>query len=374
MSLREHIAASTSVREPVDTTGGIHVTHLSKIFGSNLVVDDVSFGVERGQFCTLLGPSGSGKSTILRMLAGLDRPDGGDVMVAGRQFSGPRVFVPPEKREIGFVFQAYALWPHMRVFDQVAYPLRLRHRPRQEVRQAVEAVFTSLGLEDLGDRYPSELSGGQQQRVALARALVLQPAVLLLDEPLSNLDTALRHQMRQELEEIHQKVDVTTVYVTHDQEEAMALSDVVVLLDRGRVVEVGSPREVYENPRNRYTARFIGSSLVLDGICKGGAGEESSVQLSTGTVLTGRGSDQMDTGQPASATIKPVDIRIVDSPSRNTIVADVVGSTFLGDSVELRLRGGGAAIRIPVDRSARFESGTSVNLYLPPDKVIVVEI
>src|SRR5487761_1163298 len=227
----------------------IEVTGLRKAFGSTAAVDTISFTVPDGTFTTLLGPSGCGKTTTLRMLAGLERPDGGEIRIGDSVVfsSESKKFVPVESRNVGIVFQSYALWPHMNVFDHVAYPLRVRRKRPEDIRRRVRSALELVGLADHMDRYPSEVSGGQQQRVALARALVLDPAVLLLDEPLSNLDAALRTSMRAELSRLHRETGVTTVYVTHDQSEALNLSDQILLMQTGEIVERGSPTEIYEN-------------------------------------------------------------------------------------------------------------------------------
>jgi iron(III) transport system ATP-binding protein len=240
---------------------------VSKRFGAVSAVREVSLEAEEGRFLTLLGPSGCGKTTTLRMIAGLERSDGGRIRIGDRLMSCPEegVFVPPERRDIGMVFQSYAIWPHMSVFDNVAYPLRIRKRSSAEIRGRVEKTLVSLEMVDLARRPATDLSGGQQQRVAIARAIVFEPAVLLMDEPLSNLDARLREQMRVQLHELQRRLGITTIYVTHDQEEAMILADRIAVLHEGRLVQLGPPEQVYSRPVDRTVAAFFGTRNLLAG-------------------------------------------------------------------------------------------------------------
>jgi sulfate transport system ATP-binding protein len=232
----------------------IRVEHLTKRFNSFTAVDDVSFTVESGQLVALLGPSGSGKSTILRMIAGLESPDQGHVYITGDQATHQSV----QKRNVGFVFQHYALFKHMTVFENIAFGLRVRGRPRREVKQRVGRLLELVQLQAFAKRYPSQMSGGQRQRVALARALAPEPRVLLLDEPFGALDAQVRVELRNWLRKLHEEVHVTSVFVTHDQEEALEVSDVLVILNKGRIEQVGSPRDVYERPASPFVMSFIG--------------------------------------------------------------------------------------------------------------------
>jgi sulfate/thiosulfate transport system ATP-binding protein len=227
---------------------------LSKRFGGFTALEDVSLEVPDGSLTALLGPSGSGKSTLLRIVAGLEAPSDGRVLIGGADVTD----VPPQRRGIGFVFQHYAAFKHMKVRDNVAFGLKIRRRPREEVRARVDALLEVVGLTGWADRYPSQLSGGQRQRMALARALAVEPSVLLLDEPFGALDANVRHELREWLRRLHDEVHVTTVIVTHDQEEAMAIADRIVVLDRGRVQQAGAPREVYERPANEFVMGFLG--------------------------------------------------------------------------------------------------------------------
>ncbi|MEW6056903.1 MAG: ABC transporter ATP-binding protein [Bdellovibrionota bacterium] len=235
----------------------VKVESLRKSFGSTPVVDNVTFTVEEGELVTLLGPSGCGKTTVLRMVAGLERPSGGRIWVGDRLFSDEKSFVPPHQRGIGMVFQSYALWPHRTVFKNIAFPLEIQKHPRDDIEARVREVLGAVALEGLAERYPHELSGGQQQRVAVARAIAQKPTVLLMDEPLSNLDAKLREQMRRELKSLQRDLKLTMLYVTHDRLEALELSHRMAILDHGKLIQIGTPQDVTENPANDFVAHFI---------------------------------------------------------------------------------------------------------------------
>jgi iron(III) transport system ATP-binding protein len=239
----------------------ISVRGLTKRFGQNTVVNRVDFTIEEGELFTLLGPSGCGKTTLLRLVAGFYAPDEGEIRFNERVVND----VPPDERGIGMVFQNYALWPHMTVAQNVGYGLKLRKVPASEILQRIEGILEKVKLTGLGGRYPGQLSGGQQQRVALARALVLNPKILLLDEPLSNLDAKIRVQVRAEIRKLQKELGITTVYVTHDQEEALTLSDRIAVFNQGKVFQIGPPKALYERPANRFVADFIGISNLIDG-------------------------------------------------------------------------------------------------------------
>lgn len=233
----------------------VHLRSVTKRFGRVVAVDSIDLDVEDGEFMVLLGPSGCGKTTTLRLIAGLEKPDKGRIYFGDRDVT----MLPPRKRNVSMVFQSYALWPHMKVFDNIAFPLKVKKYPPEEIRRRVRWAAELLQIEDLLDRYPAQLSGGQQQRVAVARAIVVEPDVLLMDEPLSNLDAVLRVRMRSELKKLQRKLGVTTIYVTHDQVEAMTMGDRIAVMNRGRIVQVGTPEEVYSKPKNLFVAGFIGS-------------------------------------------------------------------------------------------------------------------
>jgi iron(III) transport system ATP-binding protein len=243
----------------------LELAGLTKRFGAATAVDSLDLTVESGQLVSLLGPSGCGKTTTLRLVSGFAVPDGGSITVAGKVVSSAGRVVSPEKREMSMIFQSYALWPHLTVAENVAYGLRLRRLPRPEIEQKVRAMLDTMQLRPYEQRYPAELSGGQQQRVGLARALAVEPKILLLDEPLSNLDANLREEMRHEIRRLHDQFHYTTIYVTHDQSEAMTTSDLIAVMRSGKIEQAGAPEDIYERPETEFVARFIGSTNILRG-------------------------------------------------------------------------------------------------------------
>src|SRR6185436_6313609 len=243
----------------------VSIRALTKRFTDTAAVNDLHLEIGDGEFVSLLGPSGCGKTTTLRLLAGFLQPDAGEIYVDGKVVSSASLLVPPERRNMSMIFQSYAVWPHMTVGQNVAYGLKFKRLPRHEIEKKVAKLLGVVHLAELKDRYPAELSGGQQQRVALARALVVEPQILLMDEPLSNLDANLREEMRFEIRRLHEEFKITTVYVTHDQAEAMATSDRIAVLDRGRLVQVGRPAELFDRPKTRFVAEFVGKANILTG-------------------------------------------------------------------------------------------------------------
>jgi ABC-type Fe3+/spermidine/putrescine transport system ATPase subunit len=336
----------------------IEVRDARKSFGDFDAVAGVSFDVPEGSFTTLLGESGSGKSTTLRLLAGLESLDSGEISLRGAVVSSRSAFVPPERRKLGLVFQSYALWPHMTVFDQVAYPLKVQHETKT-LNQKVDQALDLVGLAGLGHRYPAELSGGQQQRVALARAVVYEPNVLLLDEPLSNLDAKLREHMRRELRQLHQRLGISTVYVTHDQLEALSLSDQVIVMSKGKIIERGTPEDVYERPHSLESAKFVGASNVFAG-----------VELSDGVVRIVLGSDagfpytllagqRLAPGQRAIVGVKPEDVRIDGSgPGDLTLDAAIESVSYYGSYVDVAATVRGERWRIRSDKKSHHVGGS----------------
>jgi ABC-type Fe3+/spermidine/putrescine transport system ATPase subunit len=286
----------------------IAVHELSKRFGAVLAVDRVTLEIADGELFTLLGPSGCGKTTLLRLIAGFHRPDAGQVRFGERDVTD----LPPYLRNIGMVFQNYALWPHMTVFQNVAYGLRLRRLRGSALEVRVEEGLRKVNLGGLGARYPGQLSGGQQQRVALARALVLSPDILLLDEPLSNLDAKIRVQVRAEIRTLQQELGITTVYVTHDQEEALSLSDRVAVMREGRVLQLGPPRELYERPQTRFVADFVGTNNLVPGRVVEAAGETLLVDTRLGGLRARRpgGAGALEVGQSCVLAIRPENVTI----------------------------------------------------------------
>jgi len=273
---------SVAISEVDQEVSFVQLVNVSKVFGETSAVDHVNLEVKKGEFLSLLGPSGCGKTTTLRIIAGFERPTEGSVYIKGELVND----VPPYLRNTGMVFQNYALFPHKKVFANVAFGLKYRHFPKDEIKDRVKKVLELVQLPGLEQRYPRQLSGGQQQRVALARALVIEPDVLLLDEPLSNLDAKLRAQMRIELRQIQKRVGITTIFVTHDQEESMTLSDRVVVMSKGSIVEQGTPYQLYEEPKSHFVANFIGQSNFMDGKISEISERSMTVSIGRGPTLT----------------------------------------------------------------------------------------
>ncbi len=333
----------------------IPIRNVKKCFGDTVVLRDFTQEFREGEFITLLGPSGCGKTTMLRMIAGFERPTQGEIAIGEQVVSSKKVFIPPEKRDIGMVFQSYAVWPHMTVFDNVAYPLRIKKLPKGEVEHRVEALLQVVHLGRYAQRMPGQLSGGQQQRVALARALVMNPRLLLLDEPLSNLDAKLREGMRYEIKEIQRELGITVVYVTHDQTEAMAMSDRIVVINRGVIQQVGTPQEIYRTPANQFVADFVGRVDFLRGAVRGGR-----IQL------TGLGQslryDGPCTGEVVVA-VRPESLSLA-RPGEGQLTGSIVNKYYLGDISDLRVDVGGAVIRLiaPPEICDTMERGAQVAL------------
>ena len=353
----------------------ISIKGLAKRFDAQNAVHELDLDIEDREFVTLLGPSGCGKTTTLRLLAGLAAPDAGEISIDGRVVSSPRHVVAPERREMGMVFQSYALWPHMSVFENVAFGLTLRRMSRSEVRGRVEHALAKVGLEGLGERMPNALSGGQQQRVALARSLVTEPSILLLDEPLSNLDAKLRERMRTELRELHRRTGITFVYVTHDQAEAMVLSDRIAVLNRGLLQQYAEPRTLYERPANRFIADFMGAANLLAGVVE----ELPSIAGARGAVRVG--ALRLEALLPAGATkdkaltimIRPEDVAIERDAwrdGRNVLPGIVVGSNFLGSLVDYFVETNGLVLQVQVPRGTTFERKEPVYLSVEPERCI----
>lgn len=328
--------------------GFLQLRKLRKCFNQVVAVDQLDLDIEEGEFFTLLGPSGCGKTTTLRSIAGLEKPDGGEIYLGERCLFSPaqRIFVQPEKREMGMVFQSYALWPHMTVFDNVAYPLRLRRMRMPEIRQKVMESLALVGLQGLEDRRAPALSGGQQQRVALARALVFSPRVLLLDEPLSNLDARLREDMRRELKSLRQRIQVTVLFVTHDQIESLSLSDRIGIMNHGRLEQVGTPEDVYYRPSTPFARDFLGKTFALKGKFRGAENERLQVEIDgiSGVSLWIRQSrlsattaDKLTAGEEVMVAIRPEEITIHPSmpeAGNNIVPATLENVLFLGDRYE----------------------------------------
>jgi iron(III) transport system ATP-binding protein len=344
----------------------VELRALTKRYGDIAVVDDVSLTVEHGQLVCLLGPSGCGKTTTLRLIAGFVEPSEGEVRVGNNLLSSRAGSVPPERRNMSMIFQSYALWPHMTVAENIIYGLKLRKLDRDTIRQKLDAILATTRLAPLAERYPGELSGGQQQRVALARALIVEPETLLLDEPLSNLDANLREEMRFEVRRLHDAYRYTTVYVTHDQSEAMTTADLIAVMSAGKVEQVGSPEDVYDRPRSEFVARFIGSSNVV----KGRAQDEAHIGLA-GVALRCVGA-KLKTGANAAVSIRPHDIAISESQPQqveNVVAGTVTRQVFLGGSRDYMVETkDGKQLRVITGAGENIAQGRMVWLHLPPDR------
>jgi len=365
-------APLTTHRSPL--TGkhcSVRIQDVLKRYGETTAVDRVSLDIAAGELFFLLGPSGCGKTTLLRMLAGFVDPDSGDIFFGEQRITA----LPPRARDAGLVFQTYALWPHMSVAENVAYGLRVRRLPRARIAEQVEHALTMVRLEGMEERRPNQLSGGQQQRVALARALVIEPRVLLLDEPLSNLDARLRDEMRDEIRRLHQETGLTMIYVTHDQKEALTLADRMAVMDRGRLAQVGKPRDIYERPATRFVANFLGDSNFIAGTLRGLDGTHCEVETALGPLRGLAGSEKLSAGAPVTCSIRP-HAWTLDAPAGapNRIEAQVERLTFLGEIVELRVLAG----QTPLDlvslphAGGRLTPGAALSISVAPEQVVVL--
>jgi iron(III) transport system ATP-binding protein len=350
----------------------VELRNLTKRYDAVAVVDDVTLRIDHGVLVCLLGPSGCGKTTTLRLIAGFVEPTAGEIVVGERVVSTPRRTVPPEARKMSMIFQSYALWPHMTVAENIAYGLTLRKLPRQVIANRVATILATTHLAALAERYPGDLSGGQQQRVALARALIVEPETLLLDEPLSNLDANLREEMRFEVRRLHDEYRYTTVYVTHDQSEAMTTADLIAVMNAGRIEQLGTPEEIYAKPRSEFVARFIGASNVI----RGKAVDAGHVTVA-GVPLAGAGS-ALTTGAQAAISIRQHEIRLLRAtpPDKrhNVLPAVVARNVFLGNSrdymVELR---DGSLVRVVTAPQENITTGSAVWIELPAERCRVLE-
>jgi iron(III) transport system ATP-binding protein len=338
-------------------------------FGEVKAVDQIGFEVPQGTFFSLLGPSGCGKTTTLRCIAGLERPEAGEITVDGTVVfsSHHKILVPPHQRNIGMVFQSYAIWPHMNVFDNVAFPLRIgRKVPRRDVSEKVHKALALVHLDELGDRPATNLSGGQQQRLALARAVVREPKLLLLDEPLSNLDAKLRDEMRSELKRVQRTLGLTTVYVTHDQTEALSMSDTVAVMNEGRIIQIEEPKRIYEHPVNQFVADFIGAANLIPGTLVSSKGEDDGFMVETAYgILHCANLAQGKTGSQVLFAVKPEDIQLFSSPSESLFpgwAATVEQLSFLGGFVDYRISVGDLVLRARVHPSIFFRPGEKVHV------------
>jgi iron(III) transport system ATP-binding protein len=358
----------------------VDVQGLVKYFGNDRAVDGVSFSIPKGTFLTLLGPSGCGKTTTLMSIAGLHSIDGGTIRVGDAIYTSPTdgIFMPPEKRDIGMVFQSYAIWPHMTVAQNVAYPLEIRKVDRPEIDTRVAEVLKLVGLGDMAGKLATQLSGGQQQRAALARAIVSKPRLLLFDEPLSNLDLKLREQMRVELKRIQNEVGITSIYVTHDQAEALVMSDEIIVMSKGHIQQRGNPREIYGRPLNAYVSNFIGSVNLLKGrvtaVTAPGRGEVEVSRNGRTVQLPCLLASSLAAGAEAMISVRPENVVASrQNGSGLCLEGEVIQAIFLGNCVDCRVRWGEFEWKVMAHPRAGLKAGEKVYLKLDPEHTLAVQ-
>lgn len=338
--------------------------------GSSLVVRDLNLDIQPGEFLSLLGPSGSGKTTTLMMLAGFESPTAGEICLQGV----PITRTPPHKRNFGMVFQNYALFPHMTVAANIAYPLTVRKLPASEQQAKVARALDMVQLKAMGDRYPSQLSGGQQQRVALARALVFDPQLVLMDEPLGALDKQLREHMQIELKALHRRLGVTFVYVTHDQAEALTMSDRVAVFNDGLIQQIATTNALYETPCNRFVAGFVGDATALQGYVTQVRGDQCEIRLPDGSCLWGANVNQVPAQAEALCSIRPERLKIAQGPGANTLTTRILDTIYFGDHLRLRCEITGQpeiTIKIPLDSHMLPTAGQTVHVFAPQEHLRV---
>ncbi len=348
---------------------------LTKDYGPFRAVDDVSLTLNSGEFLSLLGPSGCGKTTTLRMIAGFITPSAGRIILDGDVISSPEGSLPPEKREMSMIFQSYAIWPNMTVAQNVGFGLRMKRLPSEEIRKRTGEILEVVRLSALADRYPNELSGGQQQRVALARAVVVQPKVMLLDEPLSNLDANLREEMRNEIRRMHDEFKVTTVYVTHDQAEAMAISDRIAVVNSGRIEQVETPYKLYTRPKTRFAAEFIGRTNLIDGCVEGGMAKFDGFELPMDQLAC------QTSGSELLVSLRPQSIRLQSGEigmggTDDLVLSGVITERcFLGESWDYtcRLKNSGLELRVAASAEHVFEMDQPAKMIIPTGSIIPVQ-
>ena len=357
----------------------IEVEDLVVRYGDVPAVDGISFEVRRGEHLTLLGPSGCGKTTTLRALAGLETPSAGEIRIDGRPVFSSRhgVNVPTEQRQVPMVFQSYAIWPHMTVFDNVAYGLRLRRLPRAEVEKRTRVALELVRLADLARRSAADLSGGQQQRVALARTLAISPAILLLDEPLSNLDARLRAGMRLEIQALQRQIGLTSVYVTHDQEEALVISDRIIVMNAGRIEQTGTAVDVYDAPRNAFVADFVGAANLVSGQVRPEYGRDGLVAIETDRKrLVYATEPRRPVAAAATVAIRSVYLELAPKSrpgALNSWPARVLQRAFLGDALEYVLEWDGQHLTARRPRGEIFQEGDTVYVHVDPARCVLLE-
>ncbi|MBL8445328.1 MAG: ABC transporter ATP-binding protein [Zoogloeaceae bacterium] len=353
----------------------VSFSHVQKTYdGDTLIVKDLNLDIRRGEFLTLLGPSGSGKTTCLMMLAGFETPTSGEIRLAGQVINK----LPPYKRNIGMVFQNYALFPHMTVLENLRFPLAVRKHPAAEIDAKVKRALGMVQLGGFENRYPQQLSGGQQQRIALARALVFDPQLVLMDEPLGALDKQLREHMQLEIKHIHQSLGVTFVFVTHDQGEALTMSDRIAVFNHGVIQQIDTPATLYEHPANAFVANFIGENNALAGHVMATANDISTVSLGDGNVLAARTGDAGGPGSPVIVSIRPERVRLAkpDTPPHSRLAARVIEQIYLGDHIRLRMQVSGCenfTMKTPISKLDRCpNAGETVDIELSPEHLLAL--
>lgn len=353
----------------------IRLEHLSKSYDGAIAVSDLNLTIKNESLHFILGPSGCGKTTTLRMIAGLEKPSSGKIYFDNVDVT----HLTPSERGIGMVFQNYALWPHMTIEENITYGLKLKKLPQKEIEKRCGKYMEMMHLEKLKDRYPSQLSGGQQQRVALARALAIEPKVLLLDEPLSNLDAKLRNEMRQNLRKIHKEVKVTTLYVTHDQSESLSMGTSISIMKDGKHIQSGAPKEVYQNPQNPFIATFIGETNIIEGTYLGPEGEHHVIQTSFGSLKSMKVSDKFKTNEPVLLSIRPEYFKLSRTPQEsqefpsNHFSVEVDEKIYLGESELWKMKKNQKDLTAKVHSGDTLEcpEGESVSCWVPPSHITV---
>src|SRR5499427_3638875 len=363
---RKHKQPQQAARSWRKRVASVELRGLTKRYGAAAVVDNISLTIEHGHLVCLLGPSGCGKTTTLRLIAGFVEPSEGEIRVGEKLVSSPTRTLPPEQRNMSMIFQSYALWPHMTVADNITYGLRLRKFSRDAIAKKLQAILSTTKLEPLAQRYPGELSGGQQQRVALARALIVEPETLLLDEPLSNLDANLREEMRFEIRRLHDQYRYTTVYVTHDQSEAMTTADLIAVMNAGKIDQLGTPEDIYDRPQSEFVARFIGASNIV----KGAARDADHIAFA-GATLQVVGA-KLTAGESAAIAIRQHDIQLATQApahAQNAVKARVARQVFLGATRDYLVEtADGTSLRVVTSPGNMVAEGAEVWLTLPPER------
>ncbi|MBT3350939.1 MAG: ABC transporter ATP-binding protein [Nitrospinaceae bacterium] len=355
----------------------VEIDKLVKSFGAEVAVAGIDLNVDKGEFVTLLGPSGCGKTTTLRCIAGLERPDSGEIRIEGEPITSPDkgIHLTPEDRNLGMVFQSYAVWPHMTVFDNVAFGLKIRNISKRETQEKTNKALELVGLGQLGERYATKLSGGQRQRVALARAIVYNPRVVLFDEPLSNLDAKLREQMRIELVRLQHEVGITSVYVTHDQAEALVMSDRVVVMNKGVIQQIDDPETIYSRPANAFVASFIGVANLLEGKILSREGNVTVAEIpaenDSPLRLHAIGAEGAQAGQSVILSLRPEDVTLhieaPASPGPNLMEGEIIDTIYQGNFLDCQVRVGPHEIGVQMDHFELLDSGQKVFLTFEPD-------